>query len=31
LLLRGYCEEVLRELPAAAALNPLKLLLREHP
>ena len=32
LLLRGYCEEVLRELPAAAAaLNPLTLLLREHP
>jgi Fe-S cluster assembly protein SufD len=32
LLLRGYCEEVLRELPAAAAaLNPLELLLREHP
>ena len=32
LLLRGYCEEVLRELPAAAAaLNPLKLLLRDHP
>ena len=31
LLLRGYCEEVLRELPAAAAaLNPLKLLLRDH-
>jgi Fe-S cluster assembly protein SufD len=31
LLLRGYCEEVLRELPAAAALNPLQLLLRERP
>ena len=31
LLLRGYCEEVLRELPAAAAaLNPLELLLRER-
>ena len=32
LLLRGYCDEVLRELPAAAAaLNPLPLLLRERP
>jgi len=32
LLLRGYCDEVLRELPAAAAaLNPLRLLLRERP
>ena len=32
LLLRGYCDEVLRELPAAAAgLNPLQLLLRERP
>lgn len=32
LLLRGYCEEVLRELPAAAAsAHPLQLLLRERP
>jgi Fe-S cluster assembly protein SufD len=32
LLLRGYCDEVLRELPAAAAaLNPLQQLLRERP
>jgi Fe-S cluster assembly protein SufD len=32
LLLRGYCDEVLRELPAAAAsAHPLQLLLRERP
>jgi Fe-S cluster assembly protein SufD len=32
LLLRGYCEEVLRELPAAAAAcHPLQLLLPERP
>ena len=32
LLLRGYCDEVLRELPAAAAsAHPLQLLLRELP
>ncbi|MEB3326203.1 MAG: Fe-S cluster assembly protein SufD [Synechococcus sp.] len=32
LLLRGYCDEVLRELPAAAAsAQPLQLLLRERP